>query len=81
MMERFDDIGAFEICPNVSNIGASELDLSSALVASYIADIPIDPYSSCNQADTCYDVCLTLAKRITVLAPRVETRNSLSVTR
>ena len=78
-----DDIGTFATCPAVSDIGtcATCLDLSGDLVASYIADVPIDPHTACNAADTCYDVCVTGVGRVTVSAPRVETRTSISVTR
>ena len=74
-------IGTFATCPSVSDIGTGGLDLSDDLVASYIAEVPIDPHTDCNAADTCYDVCVTGAERITVSAPRVETRTSISVTR
>ena len=77
------DIGTFATCPAVSDIGSTGLDLSSenVLVASYIAEMPIDPHTDCDTDDTCYDVCVTGAGRITVSAPRVETRTSISVTR
>jgi len=77
------DIGTFATCPATSNIGTDTagLDLSGDLVASYIAEVPIDPHTDCNAADTCYDVCITGAGRITVSAPRVETRSNISVTR
>jgi len=76
-----DDIGTFATCPAVSDIGTAGLDLSDDLVASYIAEMPIDPHTDCNTADTCYDVCVTTAGRITVSAPRAETRSNISVTR
>jgi len=76
-------IGTFATCPAVSNIGSVDLDLSSenVLVASYIAEMPIDPHTACDLTDTCYDVCVTGAGRITVLAPRAETRSNINVTR
>lgn len=80
------DIGTFATC-NVegtswTSIGqdSGNIDLSGDLVASYIAEMPIDPHTDCNDLDTCYDVCVTSAGRITVAAPIAETR-SLSVTR
>ena len=76
-----DDIGTFATCPAMSDIGTSGLDLTSDLVASYIADVPVDPDSACDLTDTCYDVCVTGAGRITVSAPNVETRDTISVTR
>ena len=74
-------IGAFATCPAISNIGTGELDFSSDLVASYIAEVPTDPHTACGTVDTCYDVCVTGAGRITVSAPRAETRSNISVTR
>lgn len=76
-----DDIGTFATCPSVSDIGTGGLDLSGDLVASYIAEVPIDPHSDCDATDTCYDVCVTGAGRITVSAPRAETRGNITVTR
>lgn len=78
---RIDSLGTVATCPNYSNIGTSDLDLSTDLVASYIAEVPIDPDSSCNAADTCYDVCVTPEGRIRVTAPNAETKASISVTR
>lgn len=74
------DIGTFATCPATSDIGTGGIDLTGDLVASYIAEMPIDPHTDCGAADTCYDVCVTGAGRITVSAPRAETR-ALSVTR
>ncbi len=74
-------VGTVSTCPTMTNIGTGGLDLSAPLVASYIADVPIDPHTACNATDTCYDVCVTSAGRVTVAAPRVETRASISVTR
>lgn len=75
------DIGTFATCGvGWTDIGTGGLDLSTDLVASYIAEVPIDPHTACDAADTCYDVCVTSAGRITVTAPRAETR-SISVTR
>ena len=76
-----NDIGVFTTCPTTSDIGTGGLDLSTDLVASYIADVPLDPDSACDAVDSCYDVCKTAAGRITVSAPNVETRSSISVTR
>jgi len=76
-----DDIGTFATCPAMSDIGTGGLDLTGDLVASYIADLPVDPESTCDAADTCYNVCVTGAGRITVEAPEVETRATISVTR
>jgi len=73
--------GTMAICPNTSTIGISALDLFDDLVASYIAEIPVDPDSSCNLSDSCFEVCETGTGRITISAPKVETRDSLSVTR
>jgi len=75
-----DDLGIAD-CPTYSDIGTGSVDLSGDLVASYIAEVPVDPDSTCNAADTCYDVCVTSAGRITVTAPMAETRSSISVTR
>lgn len=75
------DIGTFATCGvGWTDIGTTSLDLSGDLVASYIAEVPIDPHTACDAADTCYDTCVTSAGRITVAAPRAETR-SISVTR
>lgn len=76
-----DGIGTFSTCPTMTNIGTGGLDLSGDLVASYIADVPVDPDSACSMADTCYDVCVTSAGRVTVTAPNVETRGTIGVTR
>ena len=59
----------------------TNLDLNTDLVASYIAEVPVDPDSACDDTDTCYEVCVTAAGRITVQAPNVETRETISVTR
>lgn len=75
------DIGAIATCPTTSDIGTGGIDLTTDLVASYIAEVPIDPHTECNATDTCYDVCVTGAGRITVSAPRAETRTNISVTR
>ncbi|PIS09018.1 hypothetical protein COT75_04115 [Candidatus Beckwithbacteria bacterium CG10_big_fil_rev_8_21_14_0_10_34_10] len=75
------DIGTFATCPTMTDIGTAGLDLNTDLVASYIAEVPVDPHTDCDAADTCYDVCLTGAGRLTVAAPRVETRGAISVTR
>jgi type II secretory pathway pseudopilin PulG len=70
-------------CPSTSTLGTGvgNLDLSDDLVASYIAEMPVDPDSSCDASGTCYEVCQTGAGRITVSAPNVETRSSINVTR
>ena len=68
-------------CPTYSDIGTGGLDLAAVLVSSYIAEMPVDPQTGCNQADTCYDVCETAAGRITVTAPNAETGTTISVTR
>lgn len=79
------DVDALGIstCPTYSDIGTGTggVDLTGDLVASYIAEVPIDPHTECGAADTCYDVCVTGAGRITVAAPRAETETSISVTR
>ena len=79
-------IGTFATCggsPGYSSIGATaDIDLGvDTLVASYIAEVPYDPHTACDDDDTCYDVCVTGAGRITVYAPRAETRTNISVTR
>ncbi len=77
------DIGTFATCGvGWTNIGmdTGNIDLNTDLVASYIAEMPIDPHTDCDTLDTCYDVCVTGAGRITVAAPIAETR-SISVTR
>jgi len=77
-----DDIGTFSTCPTMTDIGTGTgaVDLTGDLVASYIAEVPIDPDSSCDTTDSCYDVCVTSAGRITISAPEAETR-TISVTR
>jgi len=83
-----DAIGTFATCTPAgdawSSIGATvdiDLGADNVLVASYIAEVPIDPHTDCDADDSCYDVCVTGAGRITVTAPRVETRGNISVTR
>jgi type IV pilus assembly protein PilA len=76
-----DDLSISDCGTGYSDIGTGAVDLTSDLVASYIAEVPIDPDSTCDSADTCYDVCVTSAGRITVLAPLTETRSPVSVTR
>jgi len=85
---RVDDIGTFATCPNRSIVGtdctepdATCVDLSNDLVASYIAEVPVDPETTCSAADSCYEVCITGAGRISVFAPHTETRSEISVTR
>jgi len=70
-------------CPTYSDVGTGTgaVDLTTDLVASYIAEVPFDPHTACNAADTCYDVCVTSAGRVTVAAPRAETVSNISVTR
>jgi prepilin-type N-terminal cleavage/methylation domain-containing protein len=80
--ERLSDIGSFAVCPARSTIGTgADLDLTADLVASYMAEVPIDPETTCSPADTCYQVCLTEAGRISVFAPKTETRSEISITR
>lgn len=77
------DIGTFAVCPSVSTIGTGALNLAPALVASYMAEMPVDPKTTCNAANTCYAVCVTPVPsgRVTVSAPNAETRSKISVTR
>lgn len=75
------DLGTANTCPTMSNIGTSDFDLSTTLPPEYLAELPIDPDNSCNPTDTCYDVCVNAAGRITVDAPNTETKAMIRVTR
>lgn len=68
-------------CPAMSDVGTSGVDLSGGIVASYIAEMPIDPHTACDVADTCYDVCVTNEGRVRISAPRAELGEDISVTR
>ena len=59
-----------------SNIGTSSVNLAAALVPSYIDSMPEDPSESCDEVDTCYDICKdTATNRIQINAPNASARN------
>ena len=75
-----------------STAGASNLDLCSSLVPTYIADLPIDPStgtespadSACNDGGATYDTQYTITQannRVTVAAPDAEGGETIEVTR
>jgi len=65
-------------------IGSGGVDLSSDLVATYVAQMPNDPGSSSADAgtavDTGYEICAS-SNRVTVSAPNTELGSVKSVTR
>ncbi len=77
-----------------STSGASNIDLCSVLVPTYIADLPIDPTagtespanSICTDSGATYNTAYTVVKsasgnRVTVAAPSAENSATITVTR
>lgn len=76
-----------------STAGATNLDLCSTLVPTYIADLPLDPVtgtespagSVCTEASATYDTQYTVrsgsGNRVTVSAPDAELSETINVTR
>jgi type IV pilus assembly protein PilA len=69
-----------------SDIGTGGVNLATALVATYVAQMPMDPGSSSNPAgtaaDTEYDVCAAADPvRVTVYAPHAELGQTIQVSR
>lgn len=66
--------------------GASQIDICSDLVPTYIAEMPFDPtatgasYTDCTSYDTGYTIASTNG-RVTVAAPSAELSETISVTR
>ncbi len=68
---------------NISNAG---VDICSALVPTYIAQLPVDPqtgaFTDCTDYDTQYEIVRsTTNSRVTVSAPDAELSQVISVTR
>lgn len=67
--------------------GATEVDLCTVLVPTYLAEMPFDPtttgghYTSCADYTTGYTVASDANGRITVAAPDAELSETISVTR
>ncbi len=74
-------IGTGEDCDLKATDLLSGITGNQALVPGYIADIPIDPSTNCNAADTCYVVKRTAANRVTVSASKAELGATISFTR
>lgn len=76
------DFGAIATCPATSAIGsgAGNINLSTLLVDTYIAGIPVDP-SSGTAANTGYTICKTASNRVTIAAPDAENGQTISVKR
>ncbi len=72
--------GCNTTCPAVTTTVASCVDLSSTLVPSYLASIPIDP-SSGSAANTSYAVDKSAAGRITIVACYPEVASTISLQR
>ena len=68
----------------MGNIGSGGVNLGSSLVATYVAQMPMDPGSPANNpgtaADTGYDICASNT-RVTISAPWAELGQTISVTR
>lgn len=68
----------------LDNIGTGGVDLATSLVATYVAQMPIDPGSPTTDqgtvADSFYDICAS-NNRVTVSAPNAELTQTISVTR
>lgn len=67
--------------------GASDVDVCSYLVPTYIAEMPFDPtatgahFTSCADYTTGYTIAVDADGRITVAAPEAELSETISVTR
>lgn len=67
--------------------GATQIDICSDLVPTYVAAMPFDPtatgahYTSCTDYDTGYNISSDTAGRVTVSAPTAELSETVSVTR
>jgi prepilin-type N-terminal cleavage/methylation domain-containing protein len=67
--------------------GASQVDICSLLVPTYVAEMPYDPtdatakYTSCSDYATSYTIASDAAGRITVAAPNAELSETISITR
>lgn len=77
--------GTFADCATgMDDIGTGDLDLATDLVATYVAQMPIDPGSSAvnpgTAADTGYNICSS-NNRVTVSAPNAELGQTITVTR
>lgn len=55
-----------------TNIGTSAFNLEEALVPLIMHEMPIDPSSECDNADTCYDICILENGNIKITAPMAE---------
>ena len=65
--------------------GGGDVDICSALVPTYLAEMPVDPqdglYTDCGTYDTAYEVSNASANRVTVSAPSAELGETIEVTR
>jgi len=84
------DTGALltEITTTPTNIGdgVGEIDICSYLVATYLAEMPVDPtagsYTDCSTYDTGYSVSRSATdNRVTVTAPNAELSETITITR
>ena len=68
----------------MDNVGSGGVDLETSLVATYVAQMPMDPGSPTVNAGTVadggYDICAS-NNRVTVGAPNAELGSTISVTR
>lgn len=71
----------------VMGSAATEIDICSDLVPTYIAEMPVDPtasgaaYTDCTTYNTGYTVAADSAGRVTIAAPTAELSQTISVTR
>ena len=67
--------------------GATDIDICSFLVPTYIAEMPFDPtatgagYTDCTTYNTGYTIAVDANSRVTVAAPSAELSATISVTR
>lgn len=67
--------------------GASQINICSYLVPTYVAEMPFDPtaagahYKDCSDYDTGYTIAKDANGRITIVAPNAELSEILSITR
>lgn len=73
--------------PTIVGSGAAQINICSALVPTYVAEMPFDPtatgahYTSCADYNTGYNISSDTAGRVTVGAPTAELSEVISVTR
>lgn len=73
-------LGTISTCPTQTIIGTGGVNLTAALVDSYIVGIPTDPNVG-TAINTGYTICKTASGRLTITAPNAENGKTISVKR